>query len=128
MARTGSKSSTFDCTPEQLLEVIIDPAFQAEQRELDEAVVEAKTELISKDDKRCVFEIRAKEYDRGVTGLDKSKTIESVTKVDWDLVAMSSRWTYESTSPHASRFTVSGGNKIRKDGSGPFWMATTASK
>ncbi len=118
MARSGSKSTRFAVSPEKLLAVVTDPAFQAEQRELDDAVTKATAEVTVRDAQRCVIEIRATEYDRGVTGLDKNKTISSVTKVDWNLEAMTATWTYESTSAHAARFTIKGGNKIKADGDG----------
>lgn len=114
MAKTSTRTVVFETSPEKLLEVVTSSAFQERQRHLDEAVVEAKFVEISRTADRLEFELRATEYERGVTGLNKKKTINSTTRVVWDLTARSSTWTY-STAAY-DRFKLAGTNRIEASG------------
>jgi hypothetical protein len=104
----------FETSPERLLEVLTSSEFQQKQRHLDEAVVEAKFVEISRTEDRLEFELRSTEYERGMTGLNKKKTISTTTRAVWDLKARKSTWTY-STQAY-DRFKLGGANRIEASG------------
>lgn len=114
MAKTSTRTTVFDSTPEKLLEVLTQGEFQEKQRQIDEAVVEATFVEVTRTEDRLVFELRSKEYERGMTGLNKKKTVQSVTRVDWNLRDRKSTWTY--SSPSYSFFTLSGAHRIESEG------------
>lgn len=113
MAKTSTRTTVFEASPEKLLEVLTSGEFQEEQRKLDDAVVDAKFVEITRSDSRLVFELRSTEYERGMTGLNKKKTVQSATRVDWDLERRESTWTY--SSPSYSFFKLSGAHRIEPD-------------
>ncbi len=114
MARTSTRITVFDASPDALLRVLTNGNFQQAQRELDQAVVGAKYKEVSRTDDRLVFELRSTEYERGVRGLNKKKTIQSVTRVTWDLKARRGTWTYSSAG--YDRFTLSGTHRVESAG------------
>jgi len=114
MAKTNTRTVVFEASPEHLLEVLTNGDFQERQRKLDDAVVDSKFVEIKRDDDRLVFELRSTEYERGMTGLNKKKTVQSVTRAEWDLRARKSTWTY--SSPSYKLFTLSGAHRIEAAG------------
>lgn len=114
MAKTSTRTTVFDASPDRLLELLISGDFQEEQRKLDDAVMDANFVEITRSESRLVFELRTKEYERGITGLNKKKTVQSMTRVDWDLGSRKSTWTY--SSPSYSFFKLSGAHRIEPDG------------
>ncbi len=114
MATTSSQETIFNVTPEELLEAITTPDFQVAQRLNDSAVIDAKFHEVSRSDDKLVFEVRSTEYERGLTGLNKKKSFESVTRTVWDLENKSSNWTY--TSPQTDRATIKGAQRIEPAG------------
>ncbi len=114
MAKTSTRTTVFDTTPETLIEVLTDAKFQEEQRKLDEAVVESTFVETSRTDTRLTFELRSTEYERGIKGLNKKKTIKTKTAVDWDLKAARSKWVY--TTPMDARFSLSGSQRVEAQG------------
>ena len=114
MAKKGSMTSRFDVTPDLLLRVLIDEDFQRAQQKNDPAVVDATMKEISRTEDRFVFEIHATEYSRGMMGIDKSKTEQSVTTYDWDLKARRGTWKY--LGAQSDRVKASGVDSIEPDG------------
>lgn len=114
MARTWSTTTTFDVAAGRLLEVMTDESFVVEQHKLDEAVVDAELKEISRTPTRLIQEIRATEYARGITGLDRSKRERSTVTFDWDLPAMRCAWSY--AGEHGGRVQVRGEDRIVADG------------
>jgi hypothetical protein len=114
VAKTSTRTTVFDASPETLLEVLTSAAFQEKQRRIDEAVVDAKFVEISRTEDRLEYELRSTEYERGMTGLNKKKTIKSVTRVTWDLRARKGTWTY--STPAYDRFKLSGAHAIEASG------------
>jgi hypothetical protein len=90
--------------------------FQVEQRQADEAVQSASFRLVSQTDQRLVFEVVSREYERGLAGLDRSKTLETVTRTEWDLKALERTWVY--TNPAVDRLKLSGADHIEVAGTG----------
>ena len=114
MAQNWSKTTVFDATAEKLLGVLTDADFQVAQRKNDKAVVDAEFHEVSRTDTRLDFEVRATEYERGLTGINKNKTLKSVTKVNWDLRKMSGGWVYSQEGQ--TRLKLSGSHKIEAAG------------
>lgn len=110
MAKTSSRTTLFETTPEKLLEIVTSEDFQVEQRLLDEAVVNTELVEVSRSDDKLVFELRSKEYERGMKGLNRKKTISSTTKVEWDLKNKKATWSY--SSPSIERFRLEGNQRI----------------
>lgn len=114
MAKTSTRTAVFETSPERLLEVLTSAEFQEKQRRLDEAVVEAKFVELSRTADRLEFELRSTEYERGMTGLNKKKTVNSTTHVVWDLRARKATWSY--TTQAYDRVKVGGTNRIEASG------------
>ena len=109
MAKQSTFDRTFNCSPETLLKVVTHPDFQvARSRALDHPAASVKE--ISRTDERLVFEVHCTEYAKGVTGIDKSKTEQTVTTYDWNLKTLRGSWSYEG--PQGKRVKVSGDMKI----------------
>jgi len=116
MATTWNTITTFDVAAGRLLEVMTDEAFVVEQHKLDEAVIDAELKEVSRTPARLVQELRATEYARGITGLDRSKRERSTVTFDWDLQAMRCVWNY--AGEHGGRVKVSGEDRIEAAGEG----------
>ena len=110
MPKTTKGTSEFAFPPNKLLDVLLNEGYQVESAKLDEAVKDARFIITSKTDARAVCEIRSTEYERGMSGIDKKKTVETITKIEWDLKTMSSTWVY--TNPSQDRFKLSGTSRI----------------
>ncbi len=116
MASNVRTETRFDLSPERLLEVLTHPEFQKAQRMKDEAVLDARFHEVSRTEDRVVFEVRTTEYERGLGGLNKKKTFESVTHNDWNLKRRTATWSY--TSPQTGRAKIGGSNRIDSAGDG----------
>lgn len=114
MAKTSNRTTVFEASPEKLLEIVISPEFQVEQRKLDDAVVDATYHEMTRTEDKLVFELRSKEYERGMTGLNKKKTIEATTKAEWNLKTMVGTWSYNA--PSLDRVKISGKQSIEPAG------------
>ncbi len=114
MARTWSTTTTFDVAAGRLLEVMTDESFVVEQHKLDAAVIDAELKEVSRTPTRLIQEIRATEYGRGLTGLDRSKRERSTVTFDWDLPALRCAWSY--AGEHGGRVQVRGEDRIEAAG------------
>ena len=113
MAKRDEQTFFFDVPPEKLLEVMIDEEYQI-ARQKSQGALEVNIKEISRTDDRLVFEVHAKEYARGITGVDKSKTEINVTTYDWDLKAKRGSWKH--TTSQGERVKVWGTVQIQPDG------------
>jgi len=113
MAKRDEQTFFFDAPPEKLLEVLIGEEYQI-ARQKSQGALEVQVKETSRSDDRLVFEVHAKEYARGLTGVDKSKTEMNLTTYDWDLKAM--RGTWKHTTPQGERVKVWGSVQIQPDG------------
>jgi len=114
MATKWEKTTVFDLTADKLLETLTNPEFQAAQRMNDSAVVDARYQEVARKGDHLIFEVRATEYERGLTGLNKKKTLESVTRNDWDLQQKTSTWVY--SSPATGKVSIDGYSRIEPEG------------
>lgn len=114
MTTSWEKATVFDVTPEKLLEVMTHPDFQVAQRLNDSAVKDARFVEVSRTEDRLVYEVQATEYERGLTGLNKNKTVESVSRFEWDLKRKTCQWFYKS--PMTDKASISGFNRIEASG------------
>jgi hypothetical protein len=113
MAKRDEQTFFFDVPPEKLLEVMIDEEYQI-ARQKSQGALEVQVKETSRSDDRMVFEVHAKEYARGITGVDKSKTEINVTTYDWDLKAKRGSWKH--TTSQGERVKVWGTVQIQPDG------------
>ena len=116
MAKTTKGSSDFTFPASKLIEVLVHADCQIASSKLDEAVKDARFELLSRTEDSAVFEIRMTAYERGMTGFDKKKTIETSTRVEWNLKAMTSTWTY--LNPSQAKVKLSGAGRIEATSAG----------
>ena len=113
MAKRDEKIFRFEVTPEKLLEVLIDEEYQI-ARQKSQGALEVNVKEISRTDDRFVFEVHAKEYARGITGVDKSKTEINISSYDWDLKTKRGTWTHSTS--QGDRVKVWGSVQIQPDG------------
>ena len=113
MAKRDEQIFRFDAPPEKLLEVLVDEEYQI-ARQKSQGALEVQVKEISRNDDRLVFEVHAKEYARGLTGVDKSKTEINVTTYDWDLKAKRGSWKH--TTSQGERVRVWGTVQVQPDG------------
>jgi hypothetical protein len=113
MAKRDEQIFRFDVPPEKLLQVLIDEEYQI-ARQKSQGALEVNVKEVSRTDDRFVFEVHAKEYARGLTGVDKSKTEINVSKYDWDLKAKRGTWTHSTS--QGERVKVWGSVQIQPDG------------
>jgi hypothetical protein len=113
MAKRDEQTFFFDVPPEKLLEVLIDEEYQI-ARQKSQGALEVQVKETSRTDERFVFEVHAKEYARGLTGVDKSKTEINLTTYDWDLKARRGSWKH--TTSQGDRVKVWGSVQIQPDG------------
>jgi hypothetical protein len=113
MAKRDEQVFRFDVPPEKLLEVLIDEEYQI-ARQKSQGALEVSVKEVSRTEDRFVFEVHAKEYARGLTGVDKSKTEINISKYDWDLKAKRGNWTHHTS--QGDRVKVWGSVQIQPDG------------
>ena len=113
MAKRDEQVFRFEVTPDKLLEVLIDQEYQI-ARQKSQGALEVEVKEVSRTDDRFVFEVHAKEYARGLTGVDKSKTEINVSSYDWDLKAKRGTWTHSTA--QGERVKVWGSVQIQPDG------------
>ena len=116
MAKTLRKVDEFGFPASILLEVLIDPEFEVVQQTTQEGTKDASVKQISRSDKRLVYEVHCVEFAKGVRGIDRSKTENSVTTVTWDLDRMRSSWEY--VGRHGRKVRVWGSGVITSTRSG----------
>jgi hypothetical protein len=113
MAKRDEKTFRFEVSPDKLLEVLIDEEYQV-ARQKSQGALEVNVKEISRTDERFVFEVHAKEYARGITGVDKSKTEINVSTYDWDLKAKRGTWKHSTS--QGERVKVWGSVQVQADG------------
>jgi hypothetical protein len=113
MSTTSTHVMSFSAPPAQVLEVVTNPDFQVANFKA-QGNPDAKVTEKSRTGDRLVLEGAVTEYVKGITGVDKSKTEVTITTFDWNLVAMTSTWTYRSS--HGDRIKISGAVKIEAAG------------
>jgi hypothetical protein len=105
MAKTTQKVMTFECTPDRLLAVLLDPEFRAANNRAMGHLSSTSREVLRTPEK-LVLETEVEEYAKGLTGVDRSKTERTRTTFEWDLSRRVAHWTYQS--PHGERVRVWG--------------------
>ncbi len=85
-----------------------------EESEKSREALEVEIKELKKDKNNHEFEIHTVTHARGVTGIDKNKTEKSYSLQRWDLDALEGQWTWHG--PHGPRVSVTGSNKLEKDG------------
>jgi hypothetical protein len=113
MAKRDEQVFRFNVPPDKLLQVLIDEEYQI-ARQKSQGALEVNVKEISRTDERFVFEVHAKEYARGLTGVDKSKTEINITTYDWDLKAKRGSWKH--TTSQGERVKVWGTVQVQPDG------------
>jgi hypothetical protein len=113
MAKRDVRTMRFPVTPDKLLEVLISHDYQ-EARELELGALEARIEERERTDEKLVVEVVSKQYARGVTGVDKSKTENVSTTYTWDLKAKKADWVHHSS--HGKIVKVHGSLQVEPDG------------
>jgi hypothetical protein len=113
MAKSDTNIMHFDVTPDKLMEVLVNTDYQAD-REKATGALEVEIKKVKHDDDEAVYAAHTKEYSRGVTGIDKSKTENSVTTYTWDLKNKTGFYKY--VGPHGDRVRVRGDLTIEPDG------------
>lgn len=117
MAKTSEFTFQLDSTsPDEALAILSSPEFEVAQQAQQDGNKSCEVVEKSKDDSRLQYELRTLEYAKTITGIDRSKTVQTTTLVTWDLKARTSHWVY--SGPHGKRANVSGGTTITAAGDG----------
>lgn len=88
---------------------------QIKEAELARDALSVKIEEITKSDTRHEYEIKVVSHARTVTGIDKSKTESSTTRVKWDLSRRAGEWVW--TGEH-KMVKLNGSYTLREEGAG----------
>ena len=116
MSRTVRHTTAYSVEPEKLLETMLDPATLRE-RHLAQGALEAVVREESRSETRLVQVVEATEHPRTKTGgLDKSRTVKSTSRYEWDLPARRCQWRYRS--PEDDRIQIGGSFHAVAAGSG----------
>ena len=95
MAKTSASTFRFEVSADQLLEVLTDPEFQVHRTKIVQDALDVTVKGHTRDKARCHYEVHAKEYAKGLKGIDRSRTEVTVSTYDWDLAAKRGDWTYK---------------------------------
>jgi len=115
MAKKSARTFSFDASPERFLELMIDPGFQV-AREKVQAAKDAEVVELERTDSKLRYEVRTTEYGKGLTGVDKSKTEQTLSVYEWDLDNKTASWTW--SGPYGKKVKVWGHLAIRPVGTG----------
>lgn len=115
MAKSSQWSKEFPCSPETLFRVVSDPEFHIARSNLLENP-SARVEEVLRTPERLELKVHCTEFAKGVTGIDRSKTEQSVTTYVYDLPARRVQWTYEG--PQGKRARVWGEMTVTEAGAG----------
>jgi hypothetical protein len=113
MAKRDEKTFRFEASPQKLLEVLVGKEYQV-ARQKSQGALEVQVKEVSRTEDRLVFEVHAKEYARGITGVDRSKTEINVTTYDWDLKTKRGDWKHRTS--QGERVQVWGSVQVQPDG------------
>ena len=117
MAKTSVHSFQLEnLTPDEALALLSSAEFEIRQTAGQDGNQSCKVVEKSRDENTLVYELQTVEYAKGITGIDRTSTINTTTLVTWDLKRRSSRWEY--SGPHGKRAKVSGGTQITAAGDG----------
>jgi hypothetical protein len=108
MATKIEQSYRIEGTPQAIMDIMRNAAFIEESEKARDALTVKVTDK-QEDDDRHVFEIFTQTYARGATGIDKSKTEDNRTTVNWDKKQKTARWDW--SGPHGKTAKVSGGQR-----------------
>jgi hypothetical protein len=113
MATKIEQSYRIEGTPQAIMDIMRNAAFIEESEKARDALTVKVTDK-QEDDDRHVFEIFTQTYARGATGIDKSKTEDNRTTVNWDKKQKTARWDW--SGPHGKTAKVSGTHAVREKG------------
>ena len=94
MAKRDENVFEVEASADALLQLLIDPKFHEMRAKKIQDALEARVEEHERSDERFKFTVHSKEYAKGITGVDKSKTEQAETDYDWDLAAKKAEWIY----------------------------------
>lgn len=114
MAKKFTSTDSINATPDKVVEVLASEDFIIANQKMRDAV-SATVREVSRTDSRLVIEINTTEYAKGITGIDRSKTEETMTTEEWDLKARSKSWTYKGSHRNVQ---VWGNTRIQEAGGG----------
>ncbi|KAH3758840.1 hypothetical protein Pelo_9359 [Pelomyxa schiedti] len=103
MGRKLQKTTRFPLTPSVLLRAVANPDFELACAKSDETNKEVTMESVEQTGTGLVMLLRNVEYARTTTGsLDKSRTVLSSSRVQWDLAKRTGRFDYTPSSEMTS--------------------------
>lgn len=106
-----------DAAPQVVLEALTGEAYNIEAEEGRRPIVSTEYRLLESSPDRKAFEMRTVEHPRTRTGrLDRSRTIDAVTRYQWDAKDESLRWEYEGLGK--GRMSLGGVYRLSPSGSG----------
>ena len=113
MAKKTQWSQSFDCSTDTMLDIVTSAEFhEARSALLEHPASQVKRYQRTGD--RVTFEVHCTEYAKGLKGLDKSKTEQTVTNYDFDLKSMRGQWEYHG--PQGKRTRVWGDMSVSVEG------------
>jgi acetoin utilization deacetylase AcuC-like enzyme len=117
------KERTVSCTPDKLLAVLTDPAFEVAKQKNVSGALDASVKETRRNDAELAYEVHSTEYAKGMTGLDKSKTESVVIKTRWNLKEHHAEWTWEG-SQYGKKVSVAGTITIKNQGENSHLIST----
>jgi hypothetical protein len=112
-----SQSYTVPASLDRVARALCSEGFNIERDKLRDAVVSAELVVVLDSPERLVFELRSREHGRKRTGgLDRSRTVETVTRSEYDRKGQTISWRYHGEG--GDRFVLSGMYRLEPDGEG----------
>ncbi|MBU1538041.1 DUF2505 domain-containing protein [Myxococcota bacterium] len=105
-----NKTMTVNMGAEKLLNLITDASFENEKNKRVNKSLDSQVKEIERTDSSFHFNVTTTDYERGITGVNKKKTEQTLYAYKWDLKTRSATW--HMTHPMGSKVNINGTVKI----------------
>jgi len=112
---TIKKTRLLDIPRSELIKILTNPEFEQARETQANGSLEAIVKEISRTDSSLEYEIKVKEYAKGITGIDKSKTETNTYVYKWNLNDFKAEWVYNMAA-HGGKVKVFGSININDNG------------
>jgi len=117
MTQRLRKKTQVDLDPDPLVEILTSPDFEV-ACEKARGALDSHVREVERDGDRLVYEVWSTEHARGMTGIDRTRTEQTVTTYRWDLAARRASLVMENKGKNGRHVKVSGSVRVEPDREG----------